>query len=238
MAEPVDGQVHKIIRVVSTSETSWEDAARVGVGEATKTIRDLHTARVVEADVVVTEGAIARYRIKLEMAFQLDRSRLLRDATTVEVRRYLILANQTLASPALHELVAERVAVGPCEFHVLVPEAPRPTMYHDPTMVLDHHISDVAARDRLIALKEAEDRLDSFRATFAHLGASLTGEVGLGDPMTATRRVMERSTFDEIIVSTLPTGVSRWLKMDLPARLERAFEIPVIPLIQSPDNES
>ena len=47
-------------------------------------------------------------------------------------------------------------------------------------------------------------------------------------------RVLERSSFDEIIVSTLPPGLSRWLKMDLATRLERAFGLPVVALVQEP----
>jgi len=232
MAKVASGQVHKVIRVVATSSASWEDAARRGVGEAVKTIHDLSTASVVEADAVVRDGEL-RYRVKLEMAFQLDRSRHDdRSETSVQVKRYLILANQTLPSPGLRELIEEKVATGHCEFHILVPEGPRSSVYHDMSGTLDPRLNEVDDRDRLVALDEAEERLDSFRASFAHLDAPLTGEVGVGDPMAAVRRVMDRSTFDEIIVSTLPTGISRWLKLDLPARLQRIFRLPVTHLVQ------
>jgi len=50
-------------------------ALLAGVGEAAKTISDLQTARLAEADIVVGAGAGPIYRVKLEMAFQLDRSR-------------------------------------------------------------------------------------------------------------------------------------------------------------------
>ena len=56
----------------------------------------------------------------------------------------------------------------------------------------------------------------------------LTSEVGGHDPFAAISRVMERSSFDEIIISTLPSAISRWLKMDLPSRVERAFSMPVV----------
>lgn len=232
MPEVVDGQVHKIIRVVSTSDTSWEEAARTGVAEAVKTINDLRSATVVESDMLVRDGAVV-YRVKLEMGFQLDRSRLADDGfASVQVRRYLILANQTLPSPGLHELVNEKAATGQSEFHVLVPEAQKYNVYPDPTTPLDSHVVEVADHERLLSLQEAEERLDAFRTTFANLGPALTGEVGIGDPVSATRRVMDRSTFDEIIVSTLPSGISRWLRLDLPTRLERAFHLPVTHLVQ------
>lgn len=229
-----DGQVHKVVRVVATSADSWEDAARAGVSEAAKTINDLHTATVVETDTVIREGAIVRYRVKLEMGFQLDRSRLTDDGMTSVARRYLILANQTLPSPGLHELINEKAAVGRSEFHILVPEAPSNPLYYDPTSGFDHQLAEVGATERLIALEEAEERLDSFRRSFAHFGPAITGEVGVGDPVSATRRVMDRATFDEIIVSTLPVGISRWLKLDLPARLERTFHLPVTHLVPDP----
>lgn len=227
------GQVHKIIRVVSTSPLSWEDAAVTGVNEAAKTISDLEGATLVKADSIVREGKIVSYRVKLEMGFRLDRARPSVDGmTAVRVKRYLILANHTLPSAGLRQLMDMKVSTGNCEFHVLVPEGPRTTIYVDPTAPADLRLGETATEDRLIALKEAEERLDSFRTSFSNLGSGLTGEVGLGDPLAATRRVMERAVFDEIIVSTLPTGISRWLKMDLPTRLERAFNLPVTHLVQ------
>jgi GABA permease len=230
------GQVHKVIRVVATSPHSWEDAARAGVAEAVKSIRDLRGATVVQADLVVVDGAVSRYRVKLEMAFQLDRSRPAADPDdTVHVRRYLVVANQTLPSPGLAALLEEKASTGPAEFHVLVPEGAPPVIIQDPAEGLAPQLAPVDEGERLRALGEAEERLDEFRRRFAYLGLGLSGEVGLGDPLAAVERVMGRSSFDEIIVSTLPTGVSRWLKLDLPSRLERAHRLPVTHLVPDPD---
>ena len=233
MPGSADGQVHKIIRVVATSEHSWEDAARAGVAEATKTIRDLSTAEVVKADLLLGDGAIVRYRVKLEMAFQLDRSRLdPASDQTIHVRRYLVVANQTLPSAGLHELITEKDVTSQAEFHVLVPESYRTTVPIDPMSGVDPYAGTISDHDRLVALDEAEERLEAFRRAFVGLGARLTGEVGVGDPLSAVRRVMDRSDFDEIVVSTLPSGISRWLKLDLPSRLERQYGIPVTHLVQ------
>jgi GABA permease len=235
---PRAGQVHKIIRVVATSEISWEDASRRAVAEAVKTIRDLQSATLVEADMVVRDNAVVRYRVKLEMGFRLDRTRLRDDGghETVEVRRFLVVANQTLPSPGLAELVSEKNAAGPAEFHVLVPEGPRSVGVHDPAgLGAGAEMIEVSDHERLLAMEEAEARLDAFRSTFAELGPRLTGEVGVGDPLSAVHRVMDRSSFDEIIVSTLPVGISRWLKLDLPSRLERTFQLPVTHLVQESD---
>ena len=230
-----DAQVDKVVRVVATSGISWEDAARVGVAEGARTITDLQVARVIESDLVITDGAIVRYRVTLEMTFQLDRSRVVDGSQdTITVRRYLVIANRTLPSAALHELVRERLANGPSEFHVLVPEPPSPITVGDATTGMIPLSPDDFGHQLLLGIQEAEDRLDVFMRAFRDLGAALSGEVGVGDPISSVRRVMERSSFDEIIVSTLPHGVSRWLKLDLPNRLQHHFPIPVISLVQSP----
>jgi flavin-binding protein dodecin len=227
------GDVHKVIRVIATSSRSWEDAALSAVAEATQTIQDLDRATLVKADSVIRDGRIVSYRVKLEMGFRIDRRRVTAgDEVPVEVRRYLVLANQTLPSPGLHELVAEKVSTGQAEFHILVPEGHTSAIPGDPMAAGGPALAEMSAEDRLVALDEAEQRLDQFRTSFSHLGSQLTGEVGVGEPMAATRRVMERAVFDEIIVSTLPSGISRWLRMDLPTRLERGFRLPVTVLVQ------
>lgn len=232
MTVAADGQVHKVVRVVGTSPVSWEAAAQAAVARAAKTIQNLRTATLVEADLIVGEGQVAQYRAKLELGFQLDRSRTSADGgRTFQVHRCLIIANQTLASPGLRQIIDERDANETCEFHVLVPEPVRSTTYYGDAIggpqiaVPDDH-------DRLVALQQAEERLESFRRALTHLGSRLSGEVSLLDPLNAARQVLEYAAFDEIIVSTLPLGVSRWLKLDLPARLERAFDLPVVPLVQ------
>lgn len=234
MTDPVDGQVDKVLRIVGSSSTSWADAARVAVDEASKTIRELRHARLVKSDMFLRAGEI-HYRVKLELAFRLDRERVDRAGLPVRVGRYLIIANQTLASSRLRDLVAERLAGSRAEFHVLVPQAPTPALHTDPSGLIDPSLQEGIIHSRKILRREAEDRLESFCASIREAGGEVSGEVAAGDPLLAARRVMERASFDEIIVSTLPPGISRWLKLDLPTRLERAFSVPVIALIQRQD---
>ena len=119
-------------------------------------------------------------------------------------RRILIVAHRTAASPKLLAAVAERAARGPCRFTLLVP---RP--YWDPD-------TDEAA----ITLELAIPLLD------AAAGSHVQGIVGATDPYEAVRQTLEREKYDEVIVSTLPERISRWLHLDLAHRIAR-FGVPV-----------
>ncbi|MCW2955012.1 MAG: hypothetical protein JWQ48_4182 [Conexibacter sp.] len=65
------------------------------------------------------------------------------------------------------------------------------------------------------AAKQLEAALDSLRAA----GLEIEGRVGDSDPILAVYDVFEPARFDEVIVSTLPPGVSKWLQCDLPHRV-------------------
>jgi hypothetical protein len=58
-------------------------------------------------------------------------------------------------------------------------------------------------------------------------GIEVSGEIGDDDPVLAVADVLNRQHIDEIVVSTLPPGASRWIKRDLPHRIARRFGIPV-----------
>lgn len=132
------------------------------------------------------------------------------------MQRFLVVANQTLAGPHLLEEVRRRVAEGSCTFHVLVPAS-------DPR---DH-----ATWTEGHAQAVARARLDAALDRFRELGAPVTGEVGDARPFDAIRDVLRRDRFDGIILSTLPPGPSRWLGQDLPARIRRAFDLPLTHLV-------
>lgn len=128
--------------------------------------------------------------------------------------RYLVIANLTLVSDELYELIRERTRRGPTQLHVLVPATRDPSSWRG-------HVDDedaAAARERL---KAAVER-------FSALGAEVQGEVGDPSPVQAVGDVLRRGeTFDEVILSTLPAGPSKWLRMDLPARIERTTGLPL-----------
>ena len=69
----VDGDVYKVIELVGTSKTSWEDAVKAVVDRATKTLRDLRIAEVKELDVRLENGRIAEYRAKVRLSFKYEK---------------------------------------------------------------------------------------------------------------------------------------------------------------------
>jgi hypothetical protein len=129
------------------------------------------------------------------------------------MRRYLIVANQTLLGDPLLDRVRECIAAGRCTFHLVVPATHAP----GPAWQLEH-------RDHAYAVERLQQGLDRFRA----LAIDIEGEVGDARPMDAVRDAIRNAgPFDEIILSTLPAGLSRWLHQDLPHRIHRWFELPV-----------
>ena len=64
-------------------------------------------------------------------------------------------------------------------------------------------------------------------------GIDAEGEVGQQDPYKAVAEVLERESFDAIIVSTLPSGLSKWLEADLAERIKRRFGLPVTTVTQT-----
>ena len=77
------------------------------------------------------------------------------------------------------------------------------------------------------ARRLAEEKLQLALKQMVAAGAKADGEVGDGDPMRAVEAALSRRQVDEIIVSTLPQRLSRWLRQDLPRRLEHKFHVPV-----------
>ncbi len=61
--------VYKVIELVGTSEKSWEDAARVAVTTASKSLRDLRVAEVKEMDCKIEEGNLV-FRVKMNVSFK------------------------------------------------------------------------------------------------------------------------------------------------------------------------
>ena len=67
--------VYKVIEVIGTSSSSWEDAAAQAVRTAAQTIRDLRVAEVAKQDIHLDEGGAITYRTKLQLSFKYEPER-------------------------------------------------------------------------------------------------------------------------------------------------------------------
>jgi hypothetical protein len=128
------------------------------------------------------------------------------------MRSYLVVGNQTLDSPELAEAIRERAAGGPARFHIVVPATPVQR-----GLTWDEDEARITAQDRLTA---AIGRLTD-------LDAEVSGEIGHRDPIEATEDALRGRQVDEVILSTLPPGLSRWLGQDVPSRLKGSITVPV-----------
>jgi hypothetical protein len=122
----------------------------------------------------------------------------------------LVVANVTAASDELCRTLVDRAAGAPNSFTLLVPATG----------------TDVtAAQDRVV---EAVRRL-------REAGLEAYGMVGNSDPVIAVSEAWDPRRFDEIIVSTLPIHLSRWLHIGLPERIFKLTGAPVTHVIAVPD---
>lgn len=64
--------VYKVIEVIGTSTESWEKAASAAVTRASKTLRDLRVAQVVELDMAIEKGKVSAYRAKVKLSFKFE----------------------------------------------------------------------------------------------------------------------------------------------------------------------
>jgi hypothetical protein len=113
--------------------------------------------------------------------------------------RILIVAHRTAATPPLLAAVRDRATHGRCEFTLIVPDSSGDADLEDARETLE------------LAIPLLEDAA----------GGRVEGVIGQADAYAAVRTAHEQAPFDEAIVSTLPTSVSRWLRLDLPARVAR-----------------
>jgi hypothetical protein len=126
--------------------------------------------------------------------------------------RYLVVANQTLGGEPLLATIRELARAGPCTFRIVVPA----------TRLSGSTWTEGDAR------AAAQSRLDVALARFAELGAEAVGDVGDANPVLAIEdAIREHGPFDRIVLSTLAPGASRWLRLDLPHRVEALFGVPV-----------
>jgi hypothetical protein len=149
------------------------------------------------------------------------------------MNRYLVVGNQTLDSDVLADQVRERMARGPAEFWLAVPATPVKDLASNmvaipmPVMGGVLRMPEPPAEARRLA----QAKLDAALRKLTALGASVDGAVTDADPMRAVEEAMSNREFDEIIVSTLPRRLSRWLHQDLPDRLQDRFGVPVTDIV-------
>jgi hypothetical protein len=125
----------------------------------------------------------------------------------------LVVANRTAESPELLEALKQRAAQGDVLFSLLVPATP-----HGVAWAADMHSGGGEAEQHM------ENAVERMRSEGLQMAA---GKVGDPDPVAAVQDEVNFTKYDEIVVSTLPGGISKWLKLDLPHRVERATGLPV-----------
>lgn len=64
--------VYKVIEVIGSSPTSWEDAAKTAVDQASKHLKELRVAEVDELDMKIEEGKVTAYRAKVHISFRYE----------------------------------------------------------------------------------------------------------------------------------------------------------------------
>ena len=121
----------------------------------------------------------------------------------------MVVANKTADSPELLEVLRARAAQGPAEFVLVFPQ-------HG-----TDHAGAVASLER--ALERMRDA-----------GLTATGVVCDHDPLVAVQEAWDPFRFDEVIVSTLPTRSSRWLRVDLPRRVASVTGVSVTHVVATP----
>jgi hypothetical protein len=127
--------------------------------------------------------------------------------------RVLVVANKTAATPALLDAVRERAARGPCAFTLLVP---------NPAHGL-HSVVDPEDQSK----SEAETTIELALPLLEEAaGGPVDSMIGVPFPLDAVQDAVNLHGFDEIIISTLPTRVSKWLHLDLPSKVA-ALGLPV-----------
>jgi hypothetical protein len=133
----------------------------------------------------------------------------------------LVVAHQTAATPGLLDAVRERAERSPAKFHLIVPRMP-----HGMHKVVDPQ--DAGRDDAQHVLDEALPKLSQAA------GSDVTGGLGDADPSCAIQDAINLGHYDEIIISTLPTRISRWLKLDLVSKT-KGLGLPVTHVAQVED---
>ncbi len=123
----------------------------------------------------------------------------------------LVVANVTANSPELVDTLKLRGERGSTSFSLIVPAPP-------------------FEGGRAAAIQRVSEAVVSLR----DLGLDVQGAIAGGDPVVAVAEAWSPAQYDEIIISTLPVGYSRWLRADLPRRIEKLTGALVTHVIAKP----
>jgi hypothetical protein len=151
------------------------------------------------------------------------------------MRKYLVVANQTIGGTALKKELAKRIEAGPSFFYVLVPNTSAAHYHVVPAaggfLPMASVVESGGPETDEEATEEARQRLDDLVSNLTSQGADAQGHLGGAHPLEGVEEAMAEHTFDEVIMSTLPQRVSRWLAADLPHQVERRWNVPVTTVI-------
>jgi hypothetical protein len=124
--------------------------------------------------------------------------------------RILVVANKTAESPDLLEALKAKGTEH--QYTLVVPAGGG---------VLERAADPDAAREH------TEPHLTAALEKFRAAGFNIEGTVGDSDPVAAVQDAANFNEFDEIVISTMPLHVSKWVKLDLPSKAQRATGLPV-----------
>jgi hypothetical protein len=130
-----------------------------------------------------------------------------------EKANVLVVANRTAESPELLDALRRRATQGPSEFTLLVPATPQGVAW---------------AADMFAGEAAAEEHRHAFLDELREEGLPVAdAKVGDPDPLAALMDECNQHEYDELIISTLPLHVSKWLRVDLPRKAQAATGLPV-----------
>ena len=132
----------------------------------------------------------------------------------------LVVANRTAATPALLEAIRVRAAQGAASFHLLVPNPAEHAEITDAERHRHHEDGEHVLELALPLFEQAAGRPTEGSVSVRH------------DPFDAIEETIHDGDFHEIIISTLPQHVSRWLHANLPHRVEH-LGLPVTTVVAS-----
>ena len=152
---------------------------------------------------------------RIKSATELPVEHVIVDLNEEPVKHALVVANQTVGGRKLIETLERRASESPHRFTVICPQD--------------------GAGDE--AAERGQDRLDRTLAELERQGLDVTGYVTHPDPFTSIMNAIQLDPASEIIISTLPSYKSRWLRGDLIPRVRRATGVPVEHVVGAPEAE-